>query len=867
MHNTKYLKDYLPPAYLIPKIELEFELDASRTLVRSKLFCTKNSKNPEKTLELNGEQLELLEVKLNGQILSSNAYQLNKLLLSLENPGDEFELEILTAFSPEQNLSGEGLYLSGKTLTTQMEAEGFRRVTYFPDRPDVMSSYQVRLIGDKALYPQLLSNGNLIEQTDLPDGRHQALWQDPFPKPCYLFALVAGDLELVSDTFRTRSGRQVSLEFYVEPGKGKYCQHAVDSLKKSMQWDEEVFGLEYDLDVYMIVAVDAFNSGAMENKGLNIFNTKYVLADRKSATDADFLGVETVIAHEYFHNWTGNRVTCRDWFQLTLKEGLTVLRDNLFSEDLNSAGVTRIQNVRKFREIQFAEDSGPNRHPIRPDSYIEINNFYTATVYEKGSEVIRMLYTLYGRELFTKGITRYFELYDGQAVTTEDFLNAMQQAIGADLSQFSHWYHQAGTPRLKVTAEYDLSRKSYRLNFSQQLDDPKHKDQPLLIPIKLALFSVDGHKLQLQTEHPDFSGDIFSFRKHSDSIEFLNIENTPVASLLRGFSAPVKLDFDYSPEQLLTLAMHDDDDFVRYDATQALLLGALRDMVQNPGRSTAPEVLKALGLILNSDALDTQLRAELLSMPALEQICSEMPAMDFQIAEQAQQRLLSDFALQYEQDLLRLYERLSSELPEEFDLSPQSMGIRKLRNVCLRVLCILEKQEYFDLLSAHYQSSQNMTDSFAALLIISDFANEFCEQISADFLAKWGENALVLDKWFMAQANSRRSDTLDRVRNLARHPKFDIKNPNKLRALYACFARNLPRFHAADGSGYELLADLILIVDSFNPQVAARLCNSFQLYGKLTAKNNRLLEVQLKRILDAPGISDGVFELVSKTLQ
>ena len=862
--RTIHLSDYQVPDYLLPETKLSFEIFENKTRVSSKLKFTKNHEGNLRPLVLSGEKMELISVSYNGENLSSNDYTLNSKGLSLQPSDDEFTLEVVNEIDPSTNKALEGLYKSGDIYCTQNEPEGFRKITYYLDRSDVMSVFTTRIEADKKQFPVLLSNGNSVEKGELTDGRHFAVWNDPFKKPCYLFALVAGGLACVSDTFTTCTGRVIDLEIYVDHGNEDRCPHALESLKKSMKWDEEVFGLEYDLDLFMIVAVDAFNMGAMENKGLNIFNSTCALANPKTATDANFLRIESIIAHEYFHNWTGNRVTCRDWFQLTLKEGLTVFRDQEFSADMNSRAVFRIEDVMALRNSQFVEDAGPNAHPIKPSSYMEINNFYTPTVYEKGAEVIRMIHTLIGASAFRKGMDKYFELYDGQAVTTEDFVQSMELASGRDLSQFKNWYSQFGTPAVKVESTYDAKKQEYTLSFKQEL---KSGDQAYLIPVKIGLLNSAGKDLELNSLSDAFNGEVFELNELNQSVTFTNITSEPIPSLFRDFSAPVKVEYDYSKQDLAFLFANDSDAFNRYEAGQRLAIieiEALAEAIKNQEELLVdPKVLEAFGTMLSCPESDDAFKALAISLPSLVSLSERQDILDVHSLESARKQLKGSLADHYKVLFKETYIKLIDD--GEYKIDQFSIGARRLKNTCLSYLMLSDDPEALVLAKELYGNAGNLTDKTAALLSLLqvDDANEVSE--CTDFYDLWKHDAIVINKWFVMQASSSFIDA-QKTLELESMEAFDMKNPNKVRSLYAVFAGNLTKFHALDGSGYELIADKIIELNAFNPQIAAGLSKAFKKYAYLNETSRSLMKVQLERILATPDLSGDVYEIISKTL-
>ena len=862
-----HLKDYSKPDYSIRSVELDFTIEsAEKVTVVSRIQIARSALNQDgkKPLILNGTHLKLVEVRLNEELLSSKDYQVTDKELILASVPTAFELSTTVEINPKANLALEGVYAAGSVLCTQCEAEGFRRITYFMDRPDVMTQYKVRLTADAKTYPVLLSNGNLKEEKMLADGRKTVLFDDPFPKPSYLFALVAGNLKSIRDTYVTKSGKSVNLEIYAEPGSETKCAHALLSLKQSIKWDEDTFGLECDLDDYKVVAVDAFNSGAMENKGLNIFNSQYVLAKPETATDMDYQNIQGVIGHEYFHNWTGNRVTCRDWFQLTLKEGLTVFRDEEFSSDMNDRSVKRISDVRVLRDHQFPEDGGPNAHPIRPQSYIQIRNFYTATVYNKGAEVIRMIQTFIGIENFKKGITKYFELYDGQAVTTDDFVNAMELASGKNLSAFKNsWYEQAGTPTLKVRGIYDAAKKNYALEVEQsvapnvKLENPK----PFVMPLSLGLLDSAGKEI-LPTQ-------ICEIKDWKHRFEFPNITAKPIPSLLRDFSAPVHLDYPYLEEDLAHLMAYDTDDFTRYDAGQRLAEMVLFRRIEavQKGQSFAPETVffEAFSKLLCDSKPRAAFKAEALLLPSLSGLVEKMTVCDFDAVFKARESLLTDLASKNESAWIALHDQNAK--TGKYEITSQAMGERALKNRALAALVQLEKASAYELAWKQFQTATNMTDEIASLSILVNSRAPQKEEALNRFYAKWKHEFLVINKWLIVQAGSKEEQVIDRVRNLAKHECYQTKNPNMIRSLYGVFARNLPRFHALNGEGYQLIADQLIAIDEFNSQIAGRMIPVFNHYKKLDSVRKGLMKAALEKILNRKECSPDVYEMVSKTLK
>lgn len=858
---AKKRTDYQSPDFTIESVELEFHLDETATLVESRMQVVRlNAKAS--TLTLDGEQLELERVSINGNVLAEHQYTLTEQSLTLLELGAESDITIVTRINPTANKALEGLYRSGEAFCTQCEAEGFRRITYYLDRPDVLAKYTVKIVGDKARYPYLLSNGNLIERGDLEQGKHYAVWQDPFPKPSYLFALVAGDFDRLEDVFETQSGRQVDLHLYVDKGNLPRAEHAMASLKRSMKWDEEVYGLEYDLDIYMIVAVDFFNMGAMENKGLNVFNSKYVLADVASATDDDYVAIESVIGHEYFHNWTGNRVTCRDWFQLSLKEGLTVFRDQTFSQDMTGSAVSRIDDVNIIRTHQFAEDAGPMAHPIRPEEVIEMNNFYTVTVYNKGAEVIRMMHTLLGQEGFRKGMDRYFEKNDGKAVTCDDFVDAMEQANNVDFGVFRRWYSQSGTPTLQVKDSYDEQQGVYRLEFTQQLpDDPAGNEKsPQHIPIALSFYQPDGELLQLSD-----SGDqlVISLQDWQGVIE-LDLDFKPVPSLLEGFSAPVKLDYAYSTEQLLVLLANCNDGFMRWNAGQILLSRCIDEAMANEQWQMPEHVTHGFVAVMLDDALDNALKARVVSMPSISGLIEERGSVAITALLDAYERVNKQLCHAVSDEALALYG-----VCKEATYSPaaESIAKRQLKNRCLAILAESAPELANKLAEQQFNAADNMTDTLAAVSIASQNALPVAEPLLAAFEQQWKHDTLVMDKWFSVQARREHDQALATIRELLAHEVFSLENPNKVRALIGTFAAaNYRQFHREDGEGYRLLADMVEKLNAINPQVAARVITPLTHWKKFLGENRVLMKAQLERLSQLPDLKKDLQEIIGKAL-
>ena len=870
-----HLKDYTPPAYLVDSLALRFDLDESATVVHATMRLHANPDAAAgQPLCLDGQELTLLALRLNGRELDSGDYALDAESLTLSDLPAEFELQIVTRINPLANTALEGLYTSSGNFCTQCEAEGFRKITYYPDRPDVMSVFSTTIVADKAQYPVLLSNGNPVERGELDGGKHFVTWQDPFPKPCYLFALVAGDLACIEDRFTTMSGREVLLQIFVQHGNEDRTAHAMASLKKAMAWDEQAYGREYDLDIYMIVAVDDFNMGAMENKGLNIFNSRYVLAKPETATDADFYGIESVIGHEYFHNWSGNRVTCRDWFQLSLKEGFTVFRDQQFSAEMNSAAVKRIDDVTMLRTHQFAEDAGPMAHPVRPDSYVEINNFYTLTVYEKGAELIRMLHTLLGAEGFRKGSDLYFERHDGQAVTCDDFIRAMADANGADLTAFLGWYSQAGTPVVTVLRKYDAEKKTLTLHFRQHCPPTPGQEEksPQLIPIVIAVLDSDGTALPLRLEGESGGGPgerVLRLEQAEQSWTFGDMPETAVPSLLRNFSAPVKLEIDYSDEELAFLMGRDSDPFNRWNAGQELALKVLLDNYRTFTHGDSPTLPAGLSAAfantLADRVLDPSLVAEAITLPQESYVAEFIGDCDPELLQRAHHNLQRELAAAHRAALSDTMARNRDS--GEYRIDAVAMAKRRLKNRCLHYLMLLDDESVAAACHEQYVSADNMTDALAALTALVHNGHESAPEALQDFYRRWKGNALVLDKWFSLQALSPQPDTFAAVQRLAQHPDFQIKNPNRVRSLIGAFAmRNPARFHRADGEAYRFHTDFLMQLDKLNPQVAARLLTPLTQWRRYDGPRQEKMRGQLQRILDSGTCSRDVYEIVSKSL-
>ncbi|WP_066557252.1 aminopeptidase N [Croceicoccus bisphenolivorans] len=850
-------KDYTPPSWLVPEIRLDFDLGVELTKVVATMRVERNpAGDGDQTLHLCGDNIAVMSLKVDGESAEGWSMSGSNLLLPL--PGAAHTVTIETHLHPATNSQLMGLYASNGMLCTQCEAEGFRRITFFPDRPDVLSKYTVRMEGPKDLFPVLLSNGNLADQGDNGDGTHWALWDDPWPKPSYLFALVAGQLVANRDTFTTMGGRKVDLAVWVREGDLERTDHAMRSLINSMKWDEDTFGREYDLDQFNIVAVSDFNMGAMENKGLNIFNTRYVLADPETATDGDYDGVEGVVGHEYFHNWSGNRVTCRDWFQLSLKEGFTVLRDQMFSADMGSEPVKRIEDVRILRAAQFPEDSGPLAHPIRPDSYQEISNFYTATVYNKGAEVIRMMHTMAGAEAFRKGTDLYFDRHDGEAATCEDFIKAMEDGAGLDLAQFRLWYEQAGTPKVAMRTTFDQSQGAVTLHLEQKVPaTPGQADKrPMPIPLKIALFdrdsgSHDGEKLLV-------------LDKAKDSFTFDGFTRPPVVSVNRGFTAPIQLDAEVLDEDLMFLAAHDDDAFARYEALQQLVTRELLGAIEHgPDEKRRAAIAEAMGAVLDDPAIDDLMRGELLMLPTITFLMELAAPADPVALHMARERLKAHIGTRLRDRLIAIHERTSA-VP--YSLDAAARGARKVKTLALVLLTAADKKEAAARAEAQYRAANNMTDRQGALMVLAGIDCPARTELLADFHARFAGNALVIDKWFALQAGSLDPKVLDNVAALASHADFTIKNPNRVRSLYMTLAGNPAAFHDESGRGYRMIADLVLALDPINAQTAARFIPALGRWRKIEPKRAAMMRGELERIAASPTLSKDTREQVTKSL-
>jgi aminopeptidase N len=869
-----HLKDYTPSNFLIENAFLHFDLHPEYTIVKSILKFYRNPESrADNTLTLNGEELQLRTILIDGKILDQDRYQVNSHSLTIPDVPDNFVLETEVLIKPGENKALSGLYQSKGNYCTQCEAQGFRRITYFLDRPDILTHFTTTIAADKQRYPVLLSNGNLVDTKDL-DGRHWVMWEDPSLKPSYLFALVAGDYEWHEDVFTTMSGRNILLRVYVEKGKLEQSNFAMESLKKAMRWDEKTYGREYDLDMYMIVAVSDFNMGAMENKGLNIFNDRYILAKPDTATDDDYINVESVIGHEYFHNWSGNRVTVRDWFQITLKEGLTIFRDQNFTADMTSHAVKRIKDVNIIRNAQFPQDAGPMAHPIRPESYIEVNNFYTVTVYNKGAEVIRMMETLLGKPTFRKAMDIYFETNDGKSVTTEDFVQAMESASGMDLTQFKRWYQQAGTTQVEAHGKYNKGAQTFTLTLKQSC--PPTPSQPhkenLVIPIRMALLDEEGNEisLYLKDDPSPYHGTVkvLPLKDTEQTFTFEKVSKTPLPSLLRNFSAPVKLHYPYTNEELIFLMSHDTDGFNSWDAGQQLMTKLIIQEVKNYQPNQEPKIsqnfIEAFRTILNNKKLDKLLVAEMLGFPSESYLLEMMTGTDIIQIYTVRNKIRKYLASQLKDEFLHVY---SENNAKKFSLDKMAMGERRIKNLALAYLLLLKDQSNLDLAMRQFKDATNLTDAIGSL---APLTNIDCKERKATleaFYDKYQKEPLVIDKWFTLQAISTLPGTFEEVKSLMSHPQFDLKNPNKTRSLIGAFSQfNYPGFHDISGEPYAFLADMVLTIDAFNPQLAARLLDPLIRWQKYDKNRQNLMREELERISNVPKLSNDVYEIVTKSL-
>ncbi len=892
--RTNYLKDYKPSAFIIETTDLDFDLYEDHARVVSRLLIKRNPQCEDSsvdTLVLNGQLLLLEALLIDGKELGTQDYLQDEESLSIlnissltGNGGAEFSLQCNTRIEPQNNTALEGLYKSQKMFCTQCEAEGFRRITYYLDRPDVMSTFTTSITADKEKYPVLLSNGNKLDggEVEGDSSRHWVRWEDPFKKPCYLFALVAGDLVSLDDSFATSSGRDIKLQIFVEEKDIDKCDHAMLSLKNSMKWDEDVYGREYDLDIFMIVAVDDFNMGAMENKGLNVFNTSCVLANPKTTTDLSFQRVEAVVAHEYFHNWSGNRVTCRDWFQLSLKEGFTVYRDSEFSADMGSRTVKRVEDVAFLQTVQFAEDAGPMSHSIRPDSYMEISNFYTVTIYEKGAEVVRMISLLLGAEGFRKGSDLYFDRHDGQAVTTEDFVKAMEDASGIELTQFRNWYSQAGTPELTVSGDYDAESRRYTLNIAQSCPDtPGQTDKKAFhIPFRMGLIAEDGSEYALQlsgeSDQAASSDRVLDVTKASEQFVFENIDAEPVPSLLRSFSAPVKLHYQYSRDALFFLMVHDSDGFNRWNASQLLAIDIIEQLQKDLAKNIELEIptilvdaySSVLESALNEAGIDKAMVAHLLSLPAESFLIEQSDVADLEGIHRVREFLANALASRLRESFSKVY--LANQSDTEFSADADSVARRALKNLALSYLVRTADDDWLQSCKVQFESASNMTDQLAALRYLTHSGSETAGLLKQDaldsFYKQWRHEPLVVDQWFMLQAGNQLPGSLVRVNKLLAHEDFNMRNPNKVRSLIGAFCnQNHIGFHDASGSGYKFLADKVLELDKLNPQIAARLLTPLTRWKKFDEGRRALMIAELNRIKEDSSLSKDVFEVVEKS--
>jgi aminopeptidase N len=854
---TIYLSDYQPPAFTVTAIALNFDLYDDHALIHNRMQLQRQHDG---ALQLYGDELELISIHMHDQALSPNDYRLENGNLFIDGCPDQLTLTIVTRVYPQKNTTLSGLYRSHDLLCTQCEAEGFRRMTYYLDRPDILTTFTTRITADKARFPVLLSNGNLRDSGETDDQRHWVLWQDPFKKPSYLFALVAGNLVCVNDKYITGAGKSIDLRIYVEPGNEDKCEHAMTSLKKAMLWDEQAYGREYDLDIFMIVAVSDFNMGAMENKGLNIFNAKFILACPKTATDEDYAAIESVVAHEYFHNWTGNRVTCRDWFQLSLKEGLTVFRDQEFSRDMNSRDVNRIMDVKMLRNVQFPEDASSMAHPVRPASYQEINNFYTATVYEKGAEVIRMQQTLLGKAGFRRGTDLYFQRHDGQAVTIDDFVAAMEDANGKDLTQFKRWYSQAGTPEIQVQTNFKANRLTLTFKQSCRATPECQAKEPFHIPIQIALFNASGKKL-------DIDPPLLELQEREQTFHFDGLEEKPIISLLRGFSAPVMLYQDSSQDELLAILRFETDGFAKWNAAQQLMLTCLTRCYAAPRREwyISEQLIEALQHVLLDSKLDMALRAELLTPPGFEELTIALTAIDVERVEEVRDFFREQIGIALFTELQSTYRTLWQQ--EDHAMHGIAFARRKLRNKCLWFMMKAVESQSLESCLKQFEIARTMTDQVTSFSLLASASEEAIRQKAIDnFYHQWKYDELVLDKWFAIQASAEGPDALKQVHKLLSHPAFDFKNPNKVRCVIGVFTQFNPRnFHAPDGSGYTFLTDMLLKIDAINPQIAARLATPFTRWQRLDTKRQALIKQELARLNQAK-LSRDLRELVTKSL-
>ena len=870
-----FLADYLVPNYLVDNVALYFDLGRAETTVRSVLSMRRNPLGQGGDCVLDGEKLTLKSIKIDGRELQGNEYLRTDKALLISKVPEQFDLEIEVLIHPDKNTALEGLYHSGRLLCTQCEAEGFRRITYYPDRPDIMAVFTVSIEAEKADWPIMLSNGNLEQKGQLENGRHWVSWHDPHPKPSYLFALVAGDLHIQKDSFVTTSGRKVALEIYVDVENSHKCDHALMSLKQAMKWDEERYGREYDLDIFMIVAVNDFNMGAMENKGLNIFNSACVLASPETATDRDYYRIQSIVGHEYFHNWSGNRVTCRDWFQLSLKEGFTVLRDQQFSADMNSAAVQRIEDVNQLRSMQFSEDAGPMSHPVRPASFIEISNFYTVTIYEKGAEVVGMIKTIVGDIGFRKGTDLYFDRHDGQAVTTDDFVKAIEDANRVDLTQFKRWYSQAGTPQLNIATEYDSTGQRYTLTINQHCEatpGQRHKEA-FHIPVALGLLDKKGNIIQVQLDGEAASNvsetRILSVKESKQQFVFINVPSEPVLSFLRGFSAPVKVNLPRTNKELTFLMANDSDSFCQWDAGQQLLINVLLQLAEKTSKGSAlslpTELVEQFGKLLKRGLSSPALAAKMLELPSENYLAGQKKPADVDAIHTARSYIKRELALSLKEDFSILYTALNTTDKYQFDAA--EMAKRSLKNICLDYLVSTGDPMQAQRCLKQMKQSDNMTDTMSGLAVLVEHQGPEREHALRAFYEQWKGDRQVVDKWLAVQAQSSLKDTLLRVKSLMSHPAFNITNPNNVRSLIGQFCRNnAVNFHAIDGSGYQFLVEQILILDKLNPQIASRQMGAFNSWQQYDKKRQGMMRAALEKIAKQTDLSADVYEIVTKYL-
>lgn len=871
-HAVTYLKDYRPPAFKVESLKLDFQIQADSVQVTSVGRYQRNhSHNQSGELVLDGssEMLSLISVAIDGRLLSEDDYTLSDETLVIPNCPDEFELSVVTQFDPRENTKLSGLYVSRGNYCTQCESQGFRRITYFQDRPDVMTIFTTSITAKAERYPQMLSNGNLTSDSTA-DGLRTVVWHDPSLKPCYLFALVVGDFEQLSAPFTTRSGRHVDVHLYVEKGQVAQADFALASILQSMRWDEETFDREYDLDVFMVVAVSDFNYGAMENKGLNIFNTKYILASPETATDQDFIRVQGVIGHEYFHNWSGNRVTCRDWFQISLKEGLTVYRDQRFTMDMFSAGVKRIEDANIIRSIQFVQDSGPMAHPVRPESYMEISNFYTVTVYNKGAEVVRMIATILGKEAFRKALNLYFERHDGQAVTTEDFVKAMEDSSGVDLTQFRLWYSQAGTPRVTVTDEYDEAKQIYRLHFKQHCPDTpgQTNKKAMHIPVDTALWSAFGDALNSELHAKSEHSHVLHLTESEQTFEFEQVESRPVPSLLRGFSAPIRCGYGYDDDQLFTLMSSENDPFAAWQAGQLLMERELHHLVADYQNGAPlepkPRIADIINMLLLKPDIDPYFCADLITLPSVSYMAEQMDVIDVEALYAARDALLGQLSESVYEACLHQYQTLCADY-QAYEPSFEQMARRRLAGRCLNYLVHSGKEEALALCEQHYYRADNLTDKMNALQAINHRSDALRGQLLSAFYEVAKQDALVLDRWFALEASSTAEGALEKIQTLVNHELYEAGNPNRVRSVVGTFSRNMRVLHGDQGAGHTWLADQLLLIDAKNPQVAARVFDPLLHWRKFVPLLKESMHAQLQH-LSKQKLSKDLFELVTKAM-